>query len=178
MLRRTFAILIAAMIGGFVAHCPAGATNTGPDPAVVEMSLRDIKPSRPGHADFKIVCVIRNIGTAPFVSTKRGQGVAMYEMIHGESESHRLRYRRFADLDVGEFLTISKWIKDWPVKRDFPSNFECRLEYDFEKRQDQDARNDDCDLTNNRQIVRGINILQLLNQPMRPVLPILPGQMQ
>lgn len=178
MLLRTLATLTAVALGGLAAFGTTVAANAGPDPAVVEMTLRDIRPSRPGRADFEIVCVVRNIGDAPFVSSKRGQGIAMYQLMHGESEGHRLRYRRFADLDVGEQLMIARWIKDWPVDHDFPSSFECRLEYDFEKRQDQDARNDDADLTNNRQIVRGVNIMQLFNQPMRPMLPIQPSQMQ
>lgn len=178
MLRKLLAVLILAAIGGIAADRPAQAGGVGPDPAVVEMSIRDIDLARPGRADFVILCMVRNIGTAPFVSTKRGQGIALYELKHGESEGHRLRYRRFADLDVGESRKISKWIKDWHTDDLFPSSFECRLEYDYEKRQDQDARNDDSDLTNNRRIVRGINIQELLNQPSQQFRPIEPDATQ
>lgn len=178
MLRRTLAIAFAALASGLAFHGPVSATETGPDPAVVEMKVRDIKNARPGRVDFEVVCVVRNIGTAPFVSTKRGQGIALYELKHGESEGHRLRFRRYADLDVGESLSISKWIKDWPANKEFPSSFECRLVYDFEKRQDQDARNDDCDLTNNKQIVRGIDVLKLVSQAPKAALPIEPAKAQ
>ena len=130
MLRTTFAALAAAVIGGIAIPTSAAVAETGPDPAVMEMTVRDVRASRSGLFDFEIVCVVGNVGTAPFVSTKRGQGIALYELMHGESEGHRLRYRRFADLEVGETLVIGRWIRDWPVDKDFPSSFECRLEYD------------------------------------------------
>ena len=178
MLRSSIALLAAAMIGGLAGISSASASCAGPDPSVAAIKIGDIDPSRPGRFDFEITCVVMNTGNAPFVSTKRGQGIALFELKHGESEGHRLRYRRYADLDVGETLIIHKWIKDWPADQDFPSSFECKLVYDYEKRTDQDSRNDDCDLTNNRKIVRGVNMLQLFAQPAQSTLPIPAQQAQ
>ena len=154
---------------GLVACCLAAASDvraagSGPDPAVVDFGVSDVRTDGSGRLDFEISCRVANRGDAAFASTRRGQGIALYEIRHGESEGHRLRYRRFSDLDAGEELKLHKWIKDWTVDEAFPSSFECKLIYDVEKRSDRDSRNDDADLTNNRMVVRGIDILKRLKE--------------
>jgi len=178
MLRTTIAILTTALVAGAAIGIGAATAEPGPDPAVTEMTIRDMQKGRSDRHDFEVVCVVSNVGSAPFVSSKRGQGIALFELKHGESEGHRLRYRRFADLDVGEKLVISNWVKEWPQDKDFPSSFECRLVYDVEKRADQDARNDDENLTNNRQIIRGITILESFSQAPQETPPVPAAQTQ
>ncbi|MCW2307209.1 hypothetical protein [Rhodobium gokarnense] len=162
----TYRFARAAGLAVFCLMSAAGAraAGSGPDPAVVDFRVSDVRADGSGRLDFEIACRVQNLGDAAFASTRRGQGIALYEIRHGESEGHRLRYRRFSDLDAGEELKLHKWIKDWAVDEAFPSSFECKLVYDVEKRSDQDSRNDDADLTNNRGIVRGIDILKRLKE--------------
>ncbi|HOV02839.1 MAG TPA: hypothetical protein PLJ34_05855 [Hyphomicrobiales bacterium] len=165
------ALALAGLLGapGVHAACP------GPDLAVVELSIGSVESKRPNTYDFEISCVIRNDGGADYVSTETAQGIHFYESQAGDSEPHRLKFRHFEALPMGETLKVSRNILDFPAEGNEGMKYVCRIEYDAGLATDDQTGNDDCNPINNSMELDWSAVRALLQGQMGNVIPGAPG---
>lgn len=134
----------------------------GINPAVVGLRSEMIRMISTNTAEIKIIGTMQNIGTEEFVSGKNQQAFRLYEKAPGASE-RVVGTKNFISLKPGQKLTV-EYIVQWTGSVEFPASFLARIDYDPDIFADNNQRNDDTRLADNKLELTGAKIKKHVQQ--------------
>jgi hypothetical protein len=129
--------------------CAATAFAAAPDPAVrIELSSRRDKV-HPTRGTVTITAIVKNVGTAPYVSRAGQQSVQLYEMAPGTTSGGTLKVNcDFPTLNVGQEVRCP-FTRPWDIAIEFQPSYKAMIVYDPDILLDSNPKNDDASSKNN-----------------------------
>ena len=141
-MRNIVPITLAAMAAVVLAGCPAPIC-VGPDPAATSVQYTKLTEPLPGTGTVRITGVVKNIGSANYVSGPEQQVAQLLEDNKVVSET------KFQNLAAGDSVEVVHE-RAWSKADEFqPDNYSVRILYDPDILMDGNAANDDCNTSNN-----------------------------
>jgi hypothetical protein len=138
---------------------PPGPLFTCPDPSAARMDLAVVRRDPSGWSGrVRITGVVKNVGSAPYVSGANQQIVSIYQVQNNHNVL--VATRAFGNLAVGEETTIV-FETEWYAPNEFPPSFRMMIVYDPDIRLDGNPKNDDCKMSNNTRERTGAEISAL-----------------
>jgi hypothetical protein len=132
-----------------------------PDPAIVDFSVIPVSHNADGTYNFGIALIVKNVGTAKYVS-RAGQ-----QLVSLSQEGRNLINQDFGNLDPGATsTTFYKRIIHWnATPGEFGVNLEALISYDPDIFIDGNLQNDECSNRNNRKTITVADINRKLHIP-------------
>ena len=148
---KTYCLLMVAVVGLLITTgCPPAVCN-GPDPYVDEIKyeLVSASPAYQGGV-VRIIAVVKNKGTAPFISGQGQQSIQIFET--DNYISNLVHQQEFVNIELDGTIE-AVYQTNWSRGDEFrPPFYKVMIAYDPDIFIDGNPQNDDCNLGNNQLI--------------------------
>lgn len=127
-----------------------------PNPAIVELQVGIIRkdPRNRFQGTIQLKAVLKNIGTANYVSRSNQQSVQIHQ------GRRLLKNERFGNLRKGEVKIIAVQMP-WNAAGEFQQNLKASIVYDPDIRMDGNKQNDDCNMRDNTKTIAPARVNRL-----------------
>jgi hypothetical protein len=127
------------------------------DPAAQRINFTVVSRNRPGGlvlGRVRITGVVKNAGSAAYISGPRQQSILLYE------DARLVASAPFQNLAVGQEVRVS-FVRDWYSGWEFPPTYRLIIAYDPDIYLDGNPNNDDCNAANNSLSRSGFDVQAL-----------------
>ncbi|HKK05262.1 MAG TPA: hypothetical protein VKA50_05370 [Gammaproteobacteria bacterium] len=130
-----------------------------PDPALRRVSVYIVQSLSNGSKRINFMVQLHNNGRMNYHTLPRGAMIHMYTKPLGGGAPRRLDDHYFQNLRAGSGINYFSHYLNWSQSVEFPPNLVVEIRYlDPEYGSDATRANDDCNMRNNRFVLRGSDI--------------------